>query len=677
MNLFYHVYVFLIFLSCPLFINGEALLLTPSQVKEVYEAKASLDGQVLHLETATPEWSAGVRLLPPDGMTHWDFSTAKYLAADVENLSTDHQMRLTMHITSGSREERNEREARTGVGLNPREKRTMKIQLPHHFIYAAPENGHGMRTIDSKLVDEIQFQMLWPFEPKQPGLINCLISNIRLEGKPDTEALVPENTYLPFVDRYGQYAHSDWPEKVTRDEQLQAFHAEELAELERTSAPESWDRFGGLKNGPQLKATGSFRTEKIADKWYFVTPEGKLFWSLGIDVLRNYTDATDGRKHPDWYDHELPANGSLPFTHWNLQKKYGKDDYKDDFYQVLTKRMQAWGINTIGNWGSKDLMQLGKVPYTLSLTEFGGNGFPRFEGVKVKFYDVFDPEFEVKMGNLLRDRSKADPLVRRSLTDPMCIGYFIDNELQFDVIMKALIKADSDQPGKLAFVKMLMDKYDDLQSLNLAWNCSFATWGDIANLRKAPEGEGYQKDSDLFHARFVERYFEICRKGIKDVAPDRLYLGCRFVGFRQKAYVMKATARYCDVISINAYTNSIANADRSSFHDKPVLMGEFHFGTLGRGMFSGGLSPVYSQQERAISFLRYVQGALVHPNVIGTHYFQFRDQPLTGRWDGEGYQMGFVDVCDTPYPEMTRMARKIGEHMYSYRKIGVLSNDMQ
>ena len=48
-----------------------------------------------------------------------------------------------------------------------------------------------------------------------------------------------------------------------------------------------------------------------------------------------------------------------------------------------------------------------------------------------------------------------------------------------------------------------------------------------------------------------------------------------------------------------------------------------------------------------------------------------RDQPLLGRGDGEAYQIGFVDVCDRPYPELCRAARKIGGELYEKRSKGV------
>lgn len=49
------------------------------------------------------------------------------------------------------------------------------------------------------------------------------------------------------------------------------------------------------------------------------------------------------------------------------------------------------------------------------------------------------------------------------------------------------------------------------------------------------------------------------------------------------------------------------------------------------------------------------------------HWFQYEDQPLTGRGDGENYQIGFVDVCDRPYPQIVAACRDIGRRMYGER----------
>lgn len=670
------------------------LALDAKQFEARNGAKVNWKNGVLDLKIHNPEWSGGVRINPPAGQK-FDFSKGRYLACDVENTG-DRQMRLTMHISSGERGSKSSshvdlphREVNTGIGLNPGEKRTMRIYLPHASLFLAPEGGKHMRVLDTAKINSIEFQLQWPFELPRKYLVDCRISNIRLEGEPEYDKKIAgSKDYLPFIDRYGQYIHSDWPEKIHSDDQLVKEHQRELAELDSLPPIADWNEYGGWATGPQLEATGSFRVEKYQGKWFFVDPSGRLFWSTGIDVLRNSTDAPN-RKHPEWYAKDVPQEYVLPFNDWNLQKKYGKKDYLNDYYNVLVRRLRAWGINTIGNWGSDDLILLGKMPYTLCLAEINSpalrdipclqikeaNGKVR----RIKFYDVYAPAFEEKMGNLLRTRAEQSEAAKKSLTDPMCIGYFVDNELRFNDIISGTIKAVPDQPAKLEWVKDLKAKYENsIEKLNKAWKTEFADWDAlIANNKIVPKSDGFHADSQAFLLKFVDRYFEVARKGIKSVAPHRLYLGCRFVGFRQNGNIWKGAAKYCDVLSVNTYSNCVANIPARDFHDKPMVIGEFHFGTYDRGMFAPSLCPVGTQQERATSYMRFVQGALTQPNLVGTHYFQFRDQPLTGRWDGEGYQIGFVDVADTPYRELCESARETGEHMYQYRLNGKAVSDMK
>ena len=65
--------------------------------------------------------------------------------------------------------------------------------------------------------------------------------------------------------------------------------------------------------------------------------------------------------------------------------------------------------------------------------------------------------------------------------------------------------------------------------------------------------------------------------------------------------------------------------------------------------------------------MEYVTSALKHPFVVGVHWHQFGDQATTGRFDGENFQVGFVDCCNTPYPETIEAIREVGYHMYEIR----------
>jgi hypothetical protein len=102
--------------------------------------------------------------------------------------------------------------------------------------------------------------------------------------------------------------------------------------------------------------------------------------------------------------------------------------------------------------------------------------------------------------------------------------------------------------------------------------------------------------------------------------------------------------------------------------DKPCIIGEFHFGALDRGMFHTGLVATRDQAERAATYTRYVTDCLEDPNIVGCHWFQYMDSPVTGRsLDGENYQIGFIDNVDTPYAEIVAASRQLGAAMYRIR----------
>ncbi|MFA6564195.1 MAG: hypothetical protein WCV00_19990 [Verrucomicrobiia bacterium] len=162
----------------------------------------------------------------------------------------------------------------------------------------------------------------------------------------------------------------------------------------------------------------------------------------------------------------------------------------------------------------------------------------------------------------------------------------------------------------------------------------------------------------------AERYFSVVSAMMKKHAPNQLYLGCRFA-IRPKEVVAVA-AKYCDVVSFNIYADTVDPEKWKSANDlgKPVVIGEFHFGATDRGMFHTGLRPTKSQAERAKAYAKYVRSVLAMPAFVGCHWFQYVDQPLTGRFDGENYNIGLVTITDTPHPELTAEARKVNAEVY-------------
>jgi hypothetical protein len=102
--------------------------------------------------------------------------------------------------------------------------------------------------------------------------------------------------------------------------------------------------------------------------------------------------------------------------------------------------------------------------------------------------------------------------------------------------------------------------------------------------------------------------------------------------------------------------------------DKPCIGSEFHFGAIDRVMFHTGLCPVESQEARAVAYERYVRSAINNPLLVGTYWFIYMDQAATGRGnDGENYQIGLVNIVDTPYAETIEAVRRVGYQQYEIR----------
>jgi len=95
----------------------------------------------------------------------------------------------------------------------------------------------------------------------------------------------------------------------------------------------------------------------------------------------------------------------------------------------------------------------------------------------------------------------------------------------------------------------------------------------------------------------------------------------------------------------------------------PMIIGEYHFGTIDRAL-GESLVRVNSQEERAIAYRNYSEKAFSHPALIGLAWFQWNDQEMFGRRDGENYNIGLVDITDRPYPHMVEAVKAVSENCY-------------
>jgi hypothetical protein len=334
-------------------------------------------------------------------------------------------------------------------------------------------------------------------------------------------------------------------------------------------------------------------------------------------------------------------------------------------------RLEAWGFNTIGNWSDPDLWSMHRLPYTVPLYLEG-------EYAKVSsgedwwgpMPDPFSPRFAAAADKMARG---AAALFR---SDPYLIGYFVDNELswrgsstnpqEYYALAVHALAAGPESSAKAAFVTDLIDAYREPERLGQAWDVPLTSWDMLRGpgFGLPPSSFGNSAvigDLAAFTRRFAEAYFRTVAEALHRHDPDHLYLGSRFAW--QTAEAVESCARWCDVVSFNRYRRSIADdpAEWSRFHalGKPALIGEFHFGSADRGLFWEGLLGAGRESERGPAYARYLHAVADNPDFVGAHWFQYVDEPLTGRTlDGENAHIGFVTVADLPYRGLVAAARE-------------------
>ena len=455
------------------------------------------------------------------------------------------------------------------------------------------------------------------------------IRNIELAVE-DPGDLYMEKT--PAFDEFGQSMLVDWPGKARTLADLEADWRAEEAETVTTDAY-NYSKFGGYRQ-KQVKATGFFRTEKIDGRWWLVDPEGYLFLSVGIDCV-NYGgggNVRDYDKRQNMYK-EMPSDEiqeilsgrsqraaaqGAPRRYnlgmWNQYRRYG-ENFREKAREMVIKRMDKWGLNTIANWSSQEISGMNRKAFILQLSGLG------MQRELMGLCDIYRPDYIQEL------EKNISASVRRNLGNPWLIGYFVANEpawLNEEARLCQIILDGPERP-----IQKELKAY-------LAKN------GDTNETRRA------------FIVNSFDVFLHDVNRILKKYDPDHLNMGIRFgdpdgVG----EDVLKACATAFDVFSFNCYMEAPLQSmmDRAMrIMDLPMIIGEYHFGTVDHGL-AQSLWQVEDQQQRGVAYRYYTENAYAHPALVGTGYFQWCDQDMTGRGDGENYNCGLIDVTDRPYKE--------------------------
>ncbi len=449
---------------------------------------------------------------------------------------------------------------------------------------------------------------------------------------------------------------------------------DETTQVDPCGAPpgeRSQDVWGG-DTRVSLEATGFFRTEKLCERWWLVTPEGHPTWSIGVNNVspNGDVDAETGE--------QLYAQA--------VDTIYESDEA---WAQAAADRLRSWGMNTAGAWSTSELLQP-RMAVTPVLYVAG------YDWLNGDRSDWFDPAWEASV------QASAQELAEQA-DEPNVLGWFLDNEISWgpdwrglDTLLQAYLGMDAEAPGKAAAVDLLLERLGDVDAINSALGTSFE---DRDAMLAATDGwDSLDSDSSETEAELTsafvsvaaEHYFSTVTTAIRAHDPNHLILGNREVSVLTRLEVYQAAAPYLDVIAINNYwfldgiaegalalSGGLDPADGfealATHMDLPILVSEFGFRAADAGLDNSWpfFYPTYdTQTERALAFAEYARLHQSKPWMVGYHWFEWVDQPVGGRqMDGEDNNWGVVDEQDEVYEELTAAMTEVNGELWGYLEL--------
>lgn len=452
------------------------------------------------------------------------------------------------------------------------------------------------------------------------------------------------------------------PELEAEMEELPEEEAETESEVELPPDP-GFDAYNGSLK-VQTEASGYFRTEKIGEQWWLITPDGHPFFSTGINVLGPHGTAThDGVRH--YYENIIALYGDV-----------------ETWTEVTYQRCMDWGWNTVGSWSAWDLFK-DRMPYTIIIYIAHAN---------TPTLDFFSDEF----AQLVLDRISV--AVTPNVEDPYLIGYFMDNEMHWGpdlyfgdhFMVEYMAFSAADSAGKQRLIEFLEARYGSIAALKAHFETDAESFAALAEETELPP---VKVDDELLQGAFetrrawaglvAEKYFKMTDEAFRAIDPNHLNLGVRFVSQLVPGAVIEAAGKYVDVMTINFYDllDGLPEFLQSQDPDllpienyleqhylqggKPIMVTEWGFRAMDAGL-PNTYPPIYpnldTQEDRADAYELKFRGMLERSWFVGQHWFLYADQPPEGRFDGEDNNFGLVSEMDVPYDVLVeRSAMMYGE----------------
>ena len=423
----------------------------------------------------------------------------------------------------------------------------------------------------------------------------------------------------------------------------------------------------------RFEATGFFRLEK-ADRWWFVTPDGNAFLSLGMNHV-----------HPNFINQAYNAD------HWSKLfngAKIGEPEYRKHLQAFVSKNLDDFGFNTLGVHNSFNLLHPeSRFPWIKSIHFVKTHHY--LVSTEQDFLDVFSPDFEQHCDVLAK--KEAAP----SKEDPFLLGYAMTDcpiltELDaaarpthvygskreaLPTWPRVLRNLSADAPGKQAYVASMRSQYNNkIGAFNQTYGTAFKNWQALAKARDwRPEFDSRNgkelQDNDAFLEEVVDRYYSVSTAALKRQDPNHLIFGDKLNANTNSAEtVAHITSKYTDLVFYQQFgrwqeqRNILGRLSEAS--GKPLFNGDGAFHTPHDNMPNPHGPHAIDQKHRADLAIEFAEKAFALDTFVGWSICGWVDTWKSMPRKELKQHGGIMDAFGKPYQPLQDELKSFSERMY-------------
>lgn len=426
----------------------------------------------------------------------------------------------------------------------------------------------------------------------------------------------------------------------------------------------------------RLKRSGFFRLEK-ADRWWLVTPEGKVFLSFGLNHV-----SLGLLLRPECVGHWAER--------FNVKDRGDPGQFVSGYRAKVRSDLEKLGMNTLGVHSSMRDIAPETVPYIHTV---------RFVNIchymtpdERDFPDVFSGEFEKRCDRVAR----VEVLPRRE--ERFLIGYFmtdcpiftdLDAAPRGNNIYGAVRKGlptwprvlrnlGETAPGKRAYTALMREHYGEIGSFNRAYGTAFGSFENLLQARDwraatDPANAAEARDNLAFLQRVVDRYYGTAGQAIRRYDPNHMIFGDKLNGNTDTPdSVVALAAKHFDLIFYQMYgywEDQKPLIERwSAVARKPLFNGDSSYAVPYPEMPDPYGPHCATQEDRARAFSEFAHNAFARPDFVGWTWCGWMDGLKTQQKDKQ--HSGLQDPWGRFYTPLTAAMAGFSAGMYDVARNG-------